>query len=118
MPLFLTLSAVTWVLGNLLGEVVRLVARSRVLLVRYEDLRRCPREELLRIGRFLGVNLSGEVRKIAKTVIDAELKQGNIVVLPCIGYSPSGEVFNLSVEDVATQAAIALHADKLITFTQ
>jgi amino-acid N-acetyltransferase len=34
-----------------------------------------------------------------------------------MGYSPTGEVFNLSHEDVATQAAIALKADKLITLS-
>jgi amino-acid N-acetyltransferase len=60
---------------------------------------------------------TGEVRKLASISIDAELKQGNIVVLPSLGYSPSGEIFNLSVEDVATQAAIAIKADKLIAFS-
>ena len=60
---------------------------------------------------------TGEVRKVAAAAIDAELKQGNIVVLPSLGYSPSGEIFNLSVDDVATQAAIALRADKLIAFS-
>lgn len=59
---------------------------------------------------------TGEVRKVAADSIEAELKQGNIVILPSMGYSPSGEIFNLSVEDVATRAAIAIKADKLITF--
>lgn len=59
---------------------------------------------------------TGEVRKIASAAIESELKQNNVVILPCLGYSPSGEIFNLSVEDVATQAAIAIKADKLITF--
>jgi len=36
------------------------------------------------------------------------------VLLSPIGYSPTGEVFNLTLEDVATQTAIALRADKLI----
>lgn len=61
---------------------------------------------------------TGEVRKVAAAAIDAELKQGNVVILPSLGYSPSGEIFNLSVEDVATQAAIAVRADKLITFSE
>jgi amino-acid N-acetyltransferase len=39
-------------------------------------------------------------------------------LLSPIGYSTTGEVFNLSLEDVATEAAIALKADKLITFTE
>ena len=37
---------------------------------------------------------------------------------PPIGYSPTGEVFNLALEDVATQTAVALKADKLIAFTK
>jgi amino-acid N-acetyltransferase len=59
---------------------------------------------------------TGQVRKVARKPVTHELDQGHIVLLPCLGYSPSGEVFNLSVEDVATQTAIAIHADKLITF--
>jgi amino-acid N-acetyltransferase len=59
---------------------------------------------------------TGEVRKVAASAIDAEFRQNNIVILPSLGYSPSGEIFNLSVEDVATQAAIAIRADKLIAF--
>ena len=31
-----------------------------------------------------------------------------------MGYSPTGEVFNLSCEEVATRAAVALGAEKLI----
>jgi len=61
---------------------------------------------------------TGEVRKVAAIAIEQELKQGNIVLLPNLGYSPSGEIFNLSVEDVATQVAIAIRADKLITFCE
>lgn len=61
---------------------------------------------------------TGEVRKIAAAAIEAELKQGNVVLLNTLGYSPSGEILNLSVEDVATQAAIAIQADKLITFSE
>jgi len=60
---------------------------------------------------------TGEVRKIAASAIEAELKQNNVVLLPSLGYSPSGEIFNLSVEEVATQAAIAIKADKLIAFS-
>ena len=61
---------------------------------------------------------TGEVRKIDASAIRAELDQGNVVVLPNLGYSPSGEIFNLSVEDVATQVAIAIQADKLIAFSE
>lgn len=57
---------------------------------------------------------TGEVRRIEKSAIQELLAQRNIVLLSCCGYSPSGEMFNLSVEDVAQFAAVTLNADKLI----
>ena len=57
---------------------------------------------------------TGEVRRIEHQAISELLQQRNIVLLSCAGYSPSGEMFNLAVEDVAQQAAIALRADKLL----
>src|SRR5690606_35914602 len=59
---------------------------------------------------------TGEVRRIDADGIHRQLQQGSIVLLSAIGYSPTGEVFNLAYEDVATQAAVALKADKLIAF--
>jgi len=63
-----------------------------------------------------GVDLqfTGEVRKIAIAPIRQRLAAGEIVLLSPLGYSPTGEVFNLTLEEVATQAAIALEADKLV----
>ncbi len=63
-----------------------------------------------------GVDLqfTGEVRKIAVAPIRDRLSAGEIVLLSPLGYSPTGEVFNLTLEEVATQAAIALAADKLV----
>jgi amino-acid N-acetyltransferase len=63
-----------------------------------------------------GVDLlhTGEVRKIDAAAIRRRLDQHDIVLLSPIGYSPTGEIFNLSLEDVATQAALELAADKLI----
>lgn len=57
---------------------------------------------------------TGEVRRIEKQAINDLLAQRNIVLLSCSGYSPSGEMFNLAVEDVAQFAAVTLNADKLI----
>ena len=57
---------------------------------------------------------SGEVRKIDRAGIQSQLDDDAIVLLSSIGYSPTGEAFNLSYEDVATQAAITLGAEKLI----
>jgi amino-acid N-acetyltransferase len=59
---------------------------------------------------------TGLVRKVQKQVIEKHLAQGNIVLLSNIGYSPTGEVFNLSAEEIATETAIALNAEKLILF--
>lgn len=57
---------------------------------------------------------TGEVRKIASDAIQQRLADDDIVLLSSIGYSPSGQVFNLSAEEVAAETAIALQADKLI----
>ena len=57
---------------------------------------------------------SGEVRKIHRESIQRLLDDGDIVLASPVGYSPTGEVFNLSCEDVATQIAITLKAQKLI----
>lgn len=60
---------------------------------------------------------TGMVRRIDINGINDHLNDGSIVLLSPMGYSPTGEVFNLSHEDVATNAAISLKADKLILFT-
>ena len=60
---------------------------------------------------------TGEVRRIDRVGIRRQLDEGSIVLLSPLGYSPTGEAFNLSSEDVATQAAIALEAQKLICFS-
>ncbi|TDQ34259.1 amino-acid N-acetyltransferase [Thiopseudomonas denitrificans] len=66
-----------------------------------------------------GVDLlhTGEVRRIDHEAIRQLLDQRNMVLLSHLGYSPTGETFNLSCEEVATRAAIALQADKLILFS-
>jgi len=63
-----------------------------------------------------GVDLqfTGEVRKVAAAAIRSRLDAGEIILLSPLGYSPTGEVFNLTLEEVATSAAIALEAEKLI----
>ncbi len=63
-----------------------------------------------------GVDLqhTGEVRKVDAIGIQKRLDDNELVLLSPLGYSPTGEAFNLSLEDVAVSAAIALDADKLI----
>lgn len=57
---------------------------------------------------------TGLVRKIDVATIRFALQSGSIVLLSPLGYSPTGEAFNLSMEDVAASTAVALDADKLI----
>jgi amino-acid N-acetyltransferase len=59
---------------------------------------------------------TGLVRKVQAASIEQQLLNKNIVLLSNLGYSTTGEVFNLSAEEVATEVAIALKADKLILF--
>lgn len=68
------------------------------------------------IGVIDGVDLqhTGEVRKIDAIGIQKRLDDGEMVLLSPMGYSPTGETFNLSLEDVAVNTAIALDAEKLI----
>ena len=60
------------------------------------------------------MQLSGEVRRIDTEAIQQRLDDGDIVLISPIGYSPTGEIFNLTVEEVATQVAVRLEATKLI----
>ncbi len=57
---------------------------------------------------------TGQVRRIDGVAIRQQLEDQRIVLLSPLGYSPTGEVFNLSAEEVAMHAAIELRADKLI----
>ncbi len=61
---------------------------------------------------------TGTVRKInadlIKKLIDAGSDTGNIVLMSSLGFSPTGEAFNLRYEDVASFTAKSLQADKLI----
>lgn len=70
------------------------------------------------IGVVDGVDFhhTGEVRRLDRKGIGRQLDERNIVLLSPLGYSPTGEVFNLACEDVAMRAAVDLGADKLILF--
>jgi len=61
---------------------------------------------------------TGEVRRVDVEGIRGKLDQGDVVLLSPIGYSPTGEVFNLGAEEVATSVAVALRADKLLLLTE
>ena len=71
------------------------------------------------LGVLDGVDMqyAGAVRKIDAEGIRAQLGIGNIVILSCRGSSPTGEIFNLAMEEVAEATATAINADKLIFLT-
>ena len=68
------------------------------------------------IGIINGVDLqfTGTVRRVDSDLIKHNLQNQEIVLIPPLGYSPTGEVFNLSSVELATQVAISLQADKLL----
>lgn len=72
------------------------------------------------IGIIDGVDfeLTGITRKVAYDTIASILDTGALVLLSPLGFSPTGEAFNLAMEDVAVAAATALRADKLIFITE
>jgi amino-acid N-acetyltransferase len=72
------------------------------------------------IGVINGIDYghTGEVRRIDSDAIHQQLDQNNVVLISPIGYSPSGEIFNLSAEQVATAISISLKAEKLILLTE
>ena len=61
---------------------------------------------------------TGVVRKVDTAGITHSLDTGALVLLSPFGFSPTGEAFNLAMEEVATSVAIALQADKLIFLTE
>jgi amino-acid N-acetyltransferase len=71
------------------------------------------------IGVVDGVDFihTGLVRKVDADSIKLSLDNNKIVLLSPLGFSPTGQAFNLSFEDVAASTASALKADKLIFLT-
>lgn len=57
---------------------------------------------------------TGEVRRVDAGAIERCLNDGSVVLVSPLGYSPSGEVFNMRAEDVATEIAVELKAHKLL----
>lgn len=57
---------------------------------------------------------SGQVRKIDTEALRFAIDHGSIVLMSPLGFSPTGEAFSLSMEELATRVAVALRAEKLI----
>jgi len=70
------------------------------------------------IGVLDGIDFlhTGRVRRIDTEGVRRQLQDGAIVLLSNLGYSPTGEIFNLALEDVAVHCAAAIGADKLLLF--
>lgn len=61
---------------------------------------------------------TGRVRRIDAEAIRKVVESNAIALIPPLGYSPTGEVFNLSASEVAAEVAVALGADKLIVLLE
>ncbi|MFO8156141.1 MAG: amino-acid N-acetyltransferase [Pseudomonadota bacterium] len=61
---------------------------------------------------------TGEVRRVDTAALRTALTDEALVLLGPLGYSPTGEIFNLGAEEVAARAATALGADKLILLAE
>jgi amino-acid N-acetyltransferase len=72
------------------------------------------------VGVVDGVDMmhSGLVRRVDHAAITRAIESGALVLLSPFGFSPTGEAFNLTMEDVATATAVALQADKLVFMTE
>lgn len=57
---------------------------------------------------------TGKVRRIDAEALSMRLDQGDIIVIPNVGSSPSGQHFNCMSEEVAAECAGQLGAEKLI----
>jgi amino-acid N-acetyltransferase len=62
----------------------------------------------------IDMQLTGEVRRVDTDAIRQRLDDGDIVLISPLGYSPTGEIFNLALEEVATQVAVRMSAHKLV----
>ncbi len=67
-------------------------------------------------GILEGVDLqfTGTVRRIDSKGIQQQMELGNVVLVNHLGYSPTGELFNLAAEEVAVAIASAIKADKMV----
>ncbi|TXI14279.1 MAG: amino-acid N-acetyltransferase [Polynucleobacter sp.] len=61
---------------------------------------------------------TGLVRKVDSESIQHSLANNKIVLMSPLGFSPTGQAFNIAYEDVATATAMAVKADKLIFLTE
>lgn len=72
------------------------------------------------LGVIDGIDMqhSGKVRDVKHEEISTLLMQNHVILLSNLGYSRTGEVFNLPAEELACEVAISLRADKLVYIQQ
>jgi amino-acid N-acetyltransferase len=72
------------------------------------------------VGILDGVDhqFTGTVRRVHKERLNGLLDSGAIVLMSPLGYSPSGQTFNLASDELAAATAQAIGADKLIVFDE
>jgi amino-acid N-acetyltransferase len=87
-------------------------ARVRVAAGNFVTARPC--------GVIGGVDLlsTGRVRRVDAEAIGQRLDDDAIVILTPLGYSLTGEAFNLSTPELAAETAVALGAEKLVALTE
>ncbi len=114
-----TMEAVKAAVGVLRMDLEARLSASRSITVREEAQPRVVGGSWV-VAKPVGVRdgidhqLTGTVRRIDIPQIREAVAQGQIVLLSPIGYSPTGETFNLRNADIAESVAIGLGADKLI----
>lgn len=72
------------------------------------------------VGVLAGVDhqFTGAVRQVHRARVNALLDSGAIVLMSPLGYSPSGQTFNLPSDELAAATALAIDADKLIVLDE
>lgn len=72
------------------------------------------------VGVLDGVDhqFTGAVRQVHRERVNALLDSGAIVLMSPLGYSPSGQTFNLPSDELAAATALAIRADKLIVLDE
>ena len=70
------------------------------------------------VGIVDGIDMesTGKIRGVDVEAIKNKLNHHEIVIVSPIGYSPIGQIFNLSYEQTAANIAAAINADKLIYY--
>ena len=70
------------------------------------------------VGIIDGIDMesTGKIRGVDVEAIKNKLNHHEIVIVSPIGYSPIGQIFNLSYEQTAANIAAAINADKLIYY--